>query len=147
MTVEASASASVLEQALHTNLAEYSVDGRLLRLASGPLSVPASLTGTVLAISGVDQKIFKPAGFGKPGRETASKIAAEPSARPAKQTIEAPEWPLTPEPCSGFWGEKLDTTDPSLPRLSEPAALRRVRLRARAAPGRIRPQRTDRSWG
>jgi subtilase family serine protease len=121
MTIAASAPASVVEKAFGTSLAEYSSHGLLLRLASGALSVPANVAGLISAVSGVDQRVMKPAGLGLPGdatqkeaeaEQTSEAGAAESLAVPASKPIPPPEWPLTPQPCSGYWGEKQDTVDP-----------------------------------
>jgi len=126
MTVQASAPASVVEKTFGTSLAEYSSHGHLIRQASGPLSVPAGVAGLISAVSGVDQRIFRPAGLGHPGgggtaarpeagvggAGEASTAVSEALAVPARKPIPPPEWPLTPQPCSGYWGEKKDTRDP-----------------------------------
>jgi subtilase family serine protease len=122
MTIAASAPASVVEKAFGTSLAEYSSHGHLLRLASGPLSVPANVAGLISAVSGVNQRVMKPAGLGLPGdatqkdaeasEQTSEASAAESLAVPASKPIQPPEWPLTPQPCSGYWDEKQDTVDP-----------------------------------
>jgi subtilase family serine protease len=122
MTIEASAPATVVEKVFATSLAEYNSHGRTVRLASGALSVPADLAGVIGAVSGVDQRVMRPAALGLPGRsaqkttetasEQAGEVGAEALAAPASKPIEPPKWPLTPEPCSGYWGEKTDTVDP-----------------------------------
>lgn len=121
MTIAASAPASVVEKAFGTSLAEYSSHGLLLRLASGGLSVPANLAGLISAVSGVDQRVMRPAGLGLSGDATQKEAEAEQTggagateslAVPASKPIQPPEWPLTPQPCSGYWGEKQDTVDP-----------------------------------
>ncbi len=122
LTIDASAPAAVVEKAFATSLAEYSSHGRTVRLASGALSVPADLAGVISAVSGVDQRVMRPAALGLPGRsaqknaeggsEGAGEVGAEALAAPASKPIPPPQWPLTPEPCSGYWGEKTDTVDP-----------------------------------
>jgi subtilase family serine protease len=120
MTVQASAPASTVDRVFNTSLAEYPTHGRLVRLASGPLSVPSTVTGLITAVSGVDQRLMRPAALGLPGglarssdgQASASADAGEALAVPSSKPIEPPEWPLTPQPCSGYWGEKTDTTDP-----------------------------------
>jgi subtilase family serine protease len=119
MTIEASATASVVEKAFGTSLAEYASHGHLVRLTSGSLSAPASVAGLISAVSGVDQRVMRPAGFGLPGRgeqktetQTAEGVSSEALVVPASKPIQPPEWPLTPQPCSGYWDEKQDTVDP-----------------------------------
>jgi subtilase family serine protease len=118
MTVQASAPASTVEKVFDTSLAEYSSRGHKLRLASGALSVPKRIAGLITAVSGVDQRVLRPAGLGRAVREGSTTETSEGSpvaealAVPATKSIAPPKWPLTPEPCSSYWGEKLDTVAP-----------------------------------
>ncbi len=109
MTVEANASAATVEQAFKTGLAEYRVDGRLLRLASGELSVPARLAGVVTSVEGVNERIMRPATLAA----ASGGAVSAPDTAPAGRPIEPPEVALSPPPCSSYWGEKLDTAAPS----------------------------------
>ena len=54
------------------------------------LSVPANLAGTILAISGVDQKAFRPAGFGKPGSEAAARVSPNRARIPRSRSSKHP---------------------------------------------------------
>jgi subtilase family serine protease len=118
MTVHASAPASTVERAFSTTLAEYDVGGTLTRVASGALSVPASIAPLVIAAPGVDQRIARPelpqrrtsrlghgAFAGATGEtETQTSSAAKP--------IPPGTWARIAPPCSSYWGERQDSEGP-----------------------------------
>jgi subtilase family serine protease len=86
--VPASGSAKSVEQAFGTTLGYYMVTGHKVRLAKSTLTIPSSLAGTVSGVTGVsqslattDQEPAPPAGF------------------------------RNPQPCSAYWGQKIDTKD------------------------------------
>ncbi len=119
MTVHASAPTSTVERAFATNLSEYAIAGTRVRLASGPLSVPASIAPQISAVSGVDQRVARPElprqraralGAGGAGVGTASEV--EPLTTPASKPIPPGEWPRIAPPCSSYWGEKQDGKGP-----------------------------------
>lgn len=122
MTVHASAPASTVERAFATSLSEYDVDGTRVRLASGPLSVPASLAPLISAVSGVDQRFARPElpqqparqlGAGGAGADAGSTTGeAEALTSPASKPIPPGEWARITPPCSSYWGEKQDSEGP-----------------------------------
>ena len=91
MAIFAHAGAATVSRAFATRLGLYRHLGRNLRLASRPLRLPRNLAGVVLAISGIDQS---------------------PAIHAAKEPIPYPEGFRNGKPCSNYFGEKLDTTDP-----------------------------------
>ncbi|TVT20541.1 S8/S53 family peptidase [Amycolatopsis rhizosphaerae] len=96
--VEATGTADQVERAFGVQLGQYRVDGQVLRAADRELSVPATLAGEVLGVIGVDQAtaLLKPAHTdGSPS-----------DVPPANGFRNAP-------PCSTYYGEKTDTTDPA----------------------------------
>ncbi|GHF48741.1 subtilase family serine protease [Amycolatopsis bartoniae] len=96
--VEASGTADQVEKAFSVDLAKYKVDGQVLRAADKELSVPAALSGQVLGVVGVDQatQLLKPQHTdGTPN-----------DVPPSDGFRNAP-------PCSTYYGEKVDTTDPA----------------------------------
>jgi subtilase family serine protease len=106
MTIEASASASAVEKAFGTGLADFRRDGRVLRLATEALKVPAPLADLISGISGVDQQLSRPrvlTGAGARRRAQSS---------PDSSPIPPPEGFRTASPCSAHYGQKLDRSDP-----------------------------------
>ncbi|WP_410641788.1 protease pro-enzyme activation domain-containing protein [Amycolatopsis sp. lyj-346] len=98
--VEVTGTAAQTEQAFAVDLAKYRVKGQTLRAADKNLSVPANLAGDVLGVVGVDQatNLFVP--DHATGSGTPSDVA------PGDGFRNAP-------PCSAYYGEKTDTTDPA----------------------------------
>ncbi|MEQ0562428.1 S53 family peptidase [Amycolatopsis sp. NEAU-NG30] len=98
--VEATGTAEQTEKAFAVDLGKYRVKGQTLRAADKNLSVPANLAGDVLGVVGVDQatNLFKP--DHSTGSGTPSDVAPGPGFRNAR-------------PCSAYYGEKIDTTDPA----------------------------------
>ncbi len=116
MTVQASAPAATIEHAFATSLAEYRSHGRVVRLSSGGLKVPATVAPLIAGISGVDQNVATPTGI--TGAEVRS---ATPSSSPSSTTDSTPATKPIPQPpgyrnappCSSYYGKKSDTTDPA----------------------------------
>ncbi|WP_439377302.1 S53 family peptidase [Amycolatopsis lexingtonensis] len=98
--VEATGTAGQTQDAFGVKLGKYKVKGQTLRAADKNLSVPANLAGDVLGVVGVDQatNLFKP--DHATGSGTPSDVAPGPGFRNAR-------------PCSAYYGEKIDTTDPA----------------------------------
>jgi subtilase family serine protease len=113
LTIEASASAATVQRAFGTSLGQYKHRGKVLRLASSALSVPASVAGLISGVSGIDQKLSTPDHVregAEPGSRT--KRAAAP-AKKQKEEIPQPEGFRNATPCSTYYGEKQDTIDPA----------------------------------
>ncbi len=102
MTIEASGSAAVVEKAFATTLGQYQSQGRDVRLASSALKVPSSISALISGISGVSQSVATPDHL----------TGAEKKAARLKE-IPQPEGFRNAPPCSGYYGELLDTTDPA----------------------------------
>ena len=103
--VPASGSAAQVERAFDTTLGTYKVNGRDLRLASRTMSVPASIAGVVAGVVGINQSV---------ATNDLSAGASQTSAAPAVTPSQEPPPPAAfknPQPCAGYFGEKLDTTD------------------------------------
>ncbi|WP_191248348.1 S53 family peptidase [Amycolatopsis deserti] len=96
--VEATGTTGQVEQAFGVDLARYRVDGQVLRAADRELSVPAALSDDVLGVIGVDQATA----LMKPDITDGSPSDVPPS----DGFRNAP-------PCSAYYGEKTDTTDPA----------------------------------
>jgi subtilase family serine protease len=98
--VEATGTADQTEKAFAVDLGKYRVKGQTLRAADKNLSVPANLAADVLGVVGVDQatNLFKP--DHSTGSATPADVPPGPGFRNAR-------------PCSAYYGEKVDTTDPA----------------------------------
>ncbi|RJQ89664.1 S53 family peptidase [Amycolatopsis panacis] len=109
--VTASGSADQVQRAFAVKLGKYSVKGQTLRAADKNLSVPASLSGAVLGVIGVDQatRLFKPDhtdGLTNPDTPVTQQAGGPSTAPPSKGFRNS-------GPCSAYYGEKTDTTDPA----------------------------------
>jgi subtilase family serine protease len=97
MYVEASGTAAQIASTFGVALGTYRVHGMTLRASDRDLTVPASVAGVVSGVIGVDQSesLLQP-----------KHISADPNTKVGAGFRNAP-------PCSNYWAEKLDTTDPS----------------------------------
>jgi subtilase family serine protease len=117
--VEATGTAAQVNSALHTQLGEYQYKGLTLRAPSGDLSVPAGLASTVLSIVGVDQSqaLMRPDLAGNAtndGIEGTGATGNGIQGTGATSNVVAPPAGFrNAEPCGAYYGQKVDTTDPS----------------------------------
>jgi subtilase family serine protease len=97
MYVEAFGPAGQVAAAFGVHLGNYRVHGMQLRAPDAQLTVPASIADVVSGVVGVDQSesLLQP-----------DHIAAVPNSGQPSGFRNAP-------PCSAYWAEKLDTTDPA----------------------------------
>ena len=113
LSVEATGALAQAEDAFATSVHRYAYKGRLLDAPSGNLSVPASLDGKVLAVSGLDQS----GAFTRPQSDIpgASPQAAPQGVRPGAGTgAPPPDAFVNAPPCSTYFGEKTATEYPSV---------------------------------
>jgi subtilase family serine protease len=106
LTVQATGSVAAVQRAFATNLGEYRHLGRTVRLASGPLKIPAELALLISGVTGVDQHLAKPAGL------TGAALPRTAKKGPAKEIPLPPGFRNAP-PCSPTYAKQLDTTDPA----------------------------------
>ncbi|MBO0839902.1 MAG: S8/S53 family peptidase [Sciscionella sp.] len=108
--VEATGTVDQVQQAFGTHLSEYRVAGRQLRAADGSLTVPASVRNQVSSIVGVNQNYLRPSHT--TGATTPSQ--AQPRAKSSNpNTVAPPAGFRNAQPCSAYYGQKVDTTDPA----------------------------------
>ncbi|GDY32234.1 S53 family peptidase [Gandjariella thermophila] len=109
--VEATGSVAQAQQAFAVNLGEYAVQGLRLRGTDRDLTVPRSLSSLVASVVGVDQsqELMRPGLVG--GSDEAANGRFRPHAAPG--TVAPPAGFRNARPCSAYWGEQLDTTDPA----------------------------------
>jgi subtilase family serine protease len=105
MTLQATGSAAAIQRAFSTSLGEYRHLGKVLRLASGPLTVPAGISSLITGVTGIDQHLSTPDGLS--GADTPAKAKA-----PKTEEIPQPPGYRNAPPCSPYYGKKSDTTDP-----------------------------------
>lgn len=96
------------QNAFGVKLGKYNVKGQTLRAADKNLSVPANLASDVLGVVGVDQatNLFKPDHTDGIDSGKATKSVQPSDVAPGPGFRNAP-------PCSSYYGEKVDTTDPA----------------------------------
>ena len=113
--VEATGTAAQVQQAFGVQLAKYNVRGRTVRGPDRDLSVPASLASSVLGVIGVDQaqSLLTPAIV--PPSQDAGVVSPGMASRAVPATpnvVPPPDGFRNARPCSQFWAEQVDTTDP-----------------------------------
>jgi subtilase family serine protease len=126
MTIQASASAATIERAFGTGLAQYSLRGKTLRASTSALSVPAAIAPLISGVSGVNQRLNKPTalkgsdlseaeanGAVEAGAspQSAPKISARAKKKAGKEIPQPPGFRNAP-PCSSYYGQASDTSDP-----------------------------------
>jgi subtilase family serine protease len=102
--VSASGTAAAVERAFGVQLGYYNVNGHKVRLAKGTMTIPSSLAGTVSGTVGVNQYVAT----------TSLARTAHTPAGHASTPAQEPPPPAgfrNPQPCSAFWGQKIDTAD------------------------------------
>jgi subtilase family serine protease len=96
MTIEATGSAAAVSQAFGTSLNEYRHGAQTVRLASAALTIPASLSSLISGVTGVDET-----------------LATNDSTTGSDTPIPQPGGFRNAPPCSTYYGQKSDTTDPA----------------------------------
>lgn len=104
LLVSASGSAAKVEKAFGVKLGMFNVQGHRVRLATGAFSIPVSLAGAVDGTVGINQFVAT-TDLSQNLASVASK-SAKPDQEPAP-----PAGFRNPQPCSKYWGQKIDTTD------------------------------------
>jgi subtilase family serine protease len=100
--IAASGSAAQVQAAFSTTLSEYTVNGHQVRLANSSLSVPASLSGAVSGVVGVNQGIAS--------NDLSQNFANVPATAPTQEPAPPASF-ANPKPCSAYFNQKPDTTD------------------------------------
>ena len=117
--VEATGTVDQVEAAFGTTLGVYDYQGHHLRAPDGSLSVPSTLASTITSILGVDQglSLLQPNHIGpertttKSAKDRSLSPNASPNASP--NTVDPPDGFRNAQPCSAYYGQKVDTTDPA----------------------------------
>ena len=123
--VPATGSTAAVGHAFGTTIANYSLKGRRLHAATSAPSTPASVVSDISGVSGLDSNISRRTPGTTRDRDR-SAVGASPSANdtaaPAATPAVAPPGAgfRNAPPCSKFWAEKLDTTDPKFKGVPNP---------------------------
>jgi subtilase family serine protease len=96
--VAASGTAAQIQHAFAVQLNEYSVRGQHRRAVSANLTLPSSILPSVVSVNGLSQSL---------SHRLSSTAAASPA------TIPPPAGFRNAQPCSAYYGQKIDTTDPA----------------------------------
>lgn len=120
--VEATGNVAQAKRAFGTDLNLYRVADQVVRGSEGELTMPASVASVVSGVVGVDTALSllrpdspetppqvpaEPSSAGtSPGAPARTASGVSPAAAPTKGFRNA-------EPCSKYWGEKIDTTNPA----------------------------------
>ena len=91
MMVGASGTVAQAERAFHTDLRNYRIGGHKLMEAATPVSIPASLADSVVAVNGLNQALAQPLAV--------------------KQAPPAPVF-LQAKPCSKWWAQRFTVNQP-----------------------------------
>jgi subtilase family serine protease len=95
--IQASGTAAQIQHAFAVHLNVYSVKGRHRRAVDANLNLPSSILASVVSVNGLNQSLSKPLNSGA-------------TATPA--TVPPPAGFRNARPCSTYYGQKIDTTDP-----------------------------------
>ena len=90
-----------VERTFGVKLGYYMVTGHKVRLASGALSIPASMADVISGAAGVNESV---------ATTGLAQAEASKSAKP-DQEPPPPAGFRNPQPCSKYWGQKIDTAD------------------------------------
>lgn len=98
--VSATGTAAQVEKAFGVKLGYFRFNGHKVRLAQGTLSIPASLSGAVSGVAGVNENLMT------------TNLTSTPAGKITKpDQIPPPAAFRNPQPCGAFWGAKTDTAD------------------------------------
>lgn len=111
ITIAASGTAAQVESAFGTRLKNYAVDGHKVRLASGALSVPSSMAGTIVGAMGVNQRVASPADVSNPD-VPGSSASTGPTTSTPNQFPPPPAAFLTHPPCGAYYAAKTHMVSP-----------------------------------
>jgi subtilase family serine protease len=113
LSVAVSGSAAQIDHAFSTSLNNYSVSGRSVRMASSAISVPSTLAGLVQATPGLDQTVATPSNVGNGSDQASAATTTGNGSVSSSSPIPQPPGFRNAGPCSSYYGQKIDTTDPS----------------------------------
>ena len=107
ITISASGTAAQVEKAFGTTLKNYKLHGHTVRMAASTMSVPASLSGSVVGALGINQNIATPASASASAASTRASAGAATNPFPP-----APPAFITAPPCGSSYSAKIATVTP-----------------------------------
>jgi subtilase family serine protease len=107
ITISASGTAAQVEKAFGTTLKNYKLHGHTVRMAASTMSVPASLSGSVVGALGINQNIATPANASASAASTRASAGAVTNPFPP-----APPAFITAPPCGSSYSAKIATVTP-----------------------------------
>ena len=107
ITISASGTAAQVEKAFGTTLKNYKLHGHIVRMAASTMSVPASLSGSVVGALGINQNIATPANASASAASTRANAGAATNPFPP-----APPAFITAPPCGSSYSAKIATVTP-----------------------------------
>ncbi len=119
--IDATGTVAAAVRAYGTALNEYKTAVGTFRAPATDARTPAALSGAVVAISGLDNRpaLVRPASLVRPGP-----VRIEHGTAPLPVSTGADGAPyLGPTPCSAYYGQLLDTTDPEYNGAHQPYAI------------------------
>jgi subtilase family serine protease len=96
--VQAAGTTAQIQRAFSVHLNTYSVRGHKRRAVDADLRIPQSVASSVLSVNGLNQSLSRPLNSG---------------ATAAPATVPPPAGFRNARPCSAYFGQKIDTTDPA----------------------------------
>jgi len=117
--VEATASVTQVEKLFGVDLGIYSVRGQDVRGFDRDLTVPAGLASTITGVIGADQAQalmrpdhIVPNELAAGSSSSSTSLGAAPQKRGGGQSVPPADGFRNGRPCSAYFGEQVDTTDP-----------------------------------
>jgi subtilase family serine protease len=110
MAVDATGTATQIEQTFSTSMTYHSVHGQRLRLADRSLSVPTSVAGAIAGVSGVSDTLQTPQNASGTDPETGGPATTTPAA--SGPIPQPPGFRVAP-PCNTYYDQAVDTTLPA----------------------------------
>jgi subtilase family serine protease len=120
--IQATGTVAQTEHAYGTQLHEYATSAGTFRAPTSDAQVPAAVSGAVLSVNGLDNRpqLTKPTGLVTPSIPTTSG-GSKAKPQQSKGADGAPY--LGSTPCSAYYGQAVDTTDPQFNGANAPYAI------------------------
>jgi subtilase family serine protease len=108
MAVDATGTATQIEQTFSTSLSYHRFRGHKLRFANRNLSVPSTIAGSVAGVSGVSETLAQPQAAGSP--QTGNPTAPAPPS--GGSPFPPPAGFRVAPPCGSYYGQAIDASQP-----------------------------------
>ncbi len=115
MTVDATGSVAKIEQAFGTQLTYHQVQGEKLILNDTALSVPSSVAGDIVGVSGISQTVAVPSTITKSSQGSIAAAAPGATTSVTSPAAKPPPGSNNAQPCSQYWGQIAAASFPPVP--------------------------------